>query len=75
VQQSRRHGRLTAKPSEVGDKGDARASDSIALQKAYVPQQVTCVHFKSISTLADIAGIRRSFLPMCWTPQTTTTRT
>jgi hypothetical protein len=75
VQQSQWHGRPTAKPSEVGDKEEARASDRITLQKAYVLPQVTCVHFKRISTSADIAGVRRSFLPTCWTPQTTTTRT
>ncbi len=27
------------------------------------------------STSADIPGVRRSFLPTCWTPRTTTTRT
>ena len=37
--------------------------------------KTTCVSFTRISTSADIAGVRRSFLPTCWTPQTTTTRT
>ena len=37
--------------------------------------KTTCVSFTSISTSADIAGVRRSFLPTCWTPRTTMTRT
>jgi hypothetical protein len=67
--------RPTAKQSEVGDKGEAMARDRIALQKACVLPQVMCVHFKRFSTSADIAGVRRSFLPTYWTPQTMTTRT
>ena len=63
VQQRRRRGRPTTKPSEVGDKGEAMARDRIALQKAYVLPQVSCVHFKRFRTSADIAGFRRSSLP------------
>jgi hypothetical protein len=35
------------------------------MQKEYVPQQVMCVTFTSISMSADIAGVRRSFVQTC----------
>ena len=42
----------------------ASARDRIASQKEYVPpQQVMCVTFTSMSMSADIAGVRRSFVP------------
>jgi hypothetical protein len=38
-----KHGSRTAKASEVGDDGEAKARDSIALQKDYeLPQVSTC---------------------------------
>ena len=43
VQQRRKRGRRTAKASEVGDDGEAKARDRIALQKDYeLPQVSAC---------------------------------
>jgi hypothetical protein len=43
----------------------ASARVRIALQKEYVLQQVMCVTFTTMSMSADIAGVRRSFVPTC----------
>ena len=43
LQQRRKRGRPSAKGSELGDEGEARARDRIALQKEYVPPQVHTV--------------------------------
>ena len=49
VQQRRKRGRRTAKASEVGDDGEAKARDRIALQKEYeMPQVSVCGPFSLV---------------------------
>ena len=63
VQQRRKRGRPTAKSTELGDEGEVRARDRIALQKQYVPPKVMCVHCTLISQPPDTAGDRKGFVP------------
>jgi hypothetical protein len=59
------HAAYSNKQCTPPPEGEARACDRIVMQKEYVPQQVMCVTFTSISMSADIAGVRRSFVQTC----------
>ena len=66
VHQRRRRGRPSAKSTELGDEGEVRARDRIALQDQYVLPQVMNVNltYMSLSMSPDSYGDRRSFVPM-----------
>ena len=63
VHQRRRRGRPTAKSTELGDDGEVRARDRIALQEQYVMPQVLSVKFNiSVSPDHYFLGDRRSLM-------------